>query len=60
MAREALERGGHERVVLEDAAGARDCSNADLVDEVVALADDVGRRVATPAEAAKLFGFPRT
>jgi uncharacterized protein (DUF849 family) len=60
MAREALERGGHVRVGLEDAAGARDCSNAELVEEVVALAHDVGRRVATPAEAAKLFGFPRT
>ena len=59
MAREALERGGHVRVGLEDAAGARDCSNAELVDEVIALADDVGRRVATPTEAAKLFGFPR-
>jgi len=59
MAREALERGGHVRVGLEDAAGARNCSNAELVDEVVALADEVGRRVATPAEAAKLFGFPR-
>jgi 3-keto-5-aminohexanoate cleavage enzyme len=59
LAREALERGGHVRVGLEDAAGARDCSNADLVDEIVALADEVGRRVATPAETAKLFGFPR-
>ena len=59
LARQALERGGHVRVGLEDAAGARDCSNADLVDELVALADDVGRRIATPAETAKLFGFPR-
>ena len=44
---------------LEDAAGARDCSNAELVEEVVELAHEVGRRVATPAETAKLFGFPR-
>jgi 3-keto-5-aminohexanoate cleavage enzyme len=60
MARWALERGGHVRVGLEDAAGARDGSNAELVEEVVALAHEVGRRVATPAETAKLFGFPRT
>jgi 3-keto-5-aminohexanoate cleavage enzyme len=60
MARWALERGGHVRVGLEDAAGARDCSNAELVEEVVALAHDLGRRIATPAETAKLFGFPRT
>ena len=60
MARAALEGGGHVRVGLEDAAGARDCSNAELVEEVVALAHEVGRRVATPAETAKLFGFPRT
>jgi len=59
MARAALERGGHVRVGLEDAAGARDCSNAELVEEVVALANEVGRRVAAPAETAKLFGFPR-
>jgi len=60
LAELAIARGGHVRVGLEDAAGARDCSNAELVDEVVALAHEVGRRVATPAEAAKLFGFPRT
>jgi len=59
LARAALERGGHVRVGLEDAAGARDCSNAELVEEAVALAHAVGRRVATPAETAKLFGFPR-
>jgi uncharacterized protein (DUF849 family) len=59
LARAALERGGHVRVGLEDAAGARECSNADLVEEAVALAHSVGRRVATPAETAKLFGFPR-
>jgi 3-keto-5-aminohexanoate cleavage enzyme len=59
MARWALERGGHVRVGLEDAAGARDCTNAELVDEVVQLAHEIGRRVATPAETAKLFGFPR-
>jgi len=60
LAELAIARGGHVRVGLEDAAGARDCSNAELVEEVVAPAHESGRRVATPAEAAKLFGFPRT
>jgi len=60
MARAALEGGGHVRVGLEDAAGARSESNVELVEEVVKLAEDVGRRVATPSETAKLFGFPRT
>jgi len=46
-------------LALEDAAGARDVSNAELVEEVTALAAEVGRPVASPAEAAKLFGFPR-
>jgi uncharacterized protein (DUF849 family) len=48
------------RVGLEDAAGARSCSNTVLVEEVYALATEVGRRVATPAETAKLFGMPRS
>ena len=61
MARFAIERGGHVRVGLEDAAGARSASNAELVGEVVELAGTLGRRVATPAETAELFGFsPRS
>jgi 3-keto-5-aminohexanoate cleavage enzyme len=60
MAHWALERGGHVRVGLEDAAGARSCTNAELVEEVRALAAQVGRRVATPAETAKLFEMPRS
>ena len=58
IARLALERGGHVRVGLEDYAGAREPTNEALVREVVELADDVGRSVATPDEAAKLLGLP--
>ena len=39
-------------------AGARSESNAELVEEGVALAESVCRRVATPSETDKLFGFP--
>ena len=59
IAQLAIERGGHVRVGLEDAAGARSESNAELVAEVAELARAAGRPVATPAEAAKLLGVPR-
>jgi uncharacterized protein (DUF849 family) len=58
IARLALERGGHLRVGLEDYAGARQPTNEELVRDTVALAEDVGRPVATPDEAAKLLGLP--
>lgn len=57
MARRALERGGHVRVGLEDYAGPRTPSNAELVDEVTALAGAVGRPIADPAETARLLGL---
>jgi uncharacterized protein (DUF849 family) len=59
LARAALERGGHVRVGLEDYAGPRRPTNVELVREVTALAREVGRAVATPADAAKLLGLPR-
>ncbi len=59
VARLALERGGHLRVGLEDWAGAGTPANAELVREAVALAAAVGRRAATPAEAAALLDLPR-
>ncbi len=46
-------------VVIEVALNGVHESNAELVEEVVAMANEVGRRIATPAETAKLFGFPR-
>ena len=59
LARTALERGGHLRVGLEDFAGARTPTNAELVAEAALLSAEVGRPLATPAEAAKLLDLPR-
>ncbi|MEM9176560.1 MAG: 3-keto-5-aminohexanoate cleavage protein [Myxococcota bacterium] len=58
VARHALERGGHLRVGLEDYAGLRGPSNLELVEQAVALCAEVGRPVATPAEAARLLDLP--
>jgi uncharacterized protein (DUF849 family) len=59
IAKLALARGGHVRVGLEDYAGSRTPTNEELVREVVALAAEVGRPVATSADAARLLGLPR-
>jgi uncharacterized protein (DUF849 family) len=59
MAKLAIERGGHVRVGLEDYAGARKPSNTELVAEVVALATELGRPVATCEQAAAILGLPR-
>ena len=58
MAKLALERGGHVRVGLEDYGGERQPKNAELVEEVVALARSIGRTVATSKEAATVLGIP--
>jgi 3-keto-5-aminohexanoate cleavage enzyme len=58
MARLAIERGGHVRVGLEDFGGARAPANAELVAEVVEIAAQCGRPIATPAEAAGILGLP--
>ena len=58
LARLALERGGHLRVGLEDFAGARRPSNAELVREAVELAASVGRPVASCSEAAAILDLP--
>jgi 3-keto-5-aminohexanoate cleavage enzyme len=42
---------------LEDYAGARQPTNEELVRDAVAVANDVGRPVATPDEAAKLLNL---
>ena len=55
LAEAALDRGGHLRVGLEDDPDAR--GNADLVARAAALAARRGRRLATPAEAARLLGL---
>ena len=59
LARTALERGGHLRVGLEDFAGARTPTNAELVAEAARLCAALGRPLATPTEAAKLLDLPR-
>ena len=50
--------GGHVRVGLEDFGGERTPTNVALVEEVVALAKAAGRKIATPAEAARILGLP--
>lgn len=59
LARYAVERGGHVRVGLEDYDRPRRPRNEELVREVVDLAREIGRPVATPAEAAALLDLPR-
>ena len=59
LARLALERGGHLRVGLEDYAGARTPTNAELVREAAALAAAAGRPLATCAQAGEMLGLPR-
>jgi len=58
LARLALERGGHLRVGLEDHAGPRTPTNEELVEEAAHLAKEVGRPVASCAEAATLLRLP--
>lgn len=58
LARAAIERGGHVRVGLEDYGGERSPSNLDLIREVVGLAREVGRPLASSAEAAIILGLP--
>jgi uncharacterized protein (DUF849 family) len=50
LAREAIERGGHVRVGLEDYAGPGTPTNAQLVAAAARLVEACGRTVATPAE----------
>jgi uncharacterized protein (DUF849 family) len=58
LARHALERGGHLRVGLEDYAGTRAPSNLELVEQAVALCAEVGRPVASAAEAGEILNLP--
>ena len=61
FARLALEKGGHVRVGLEDFwDGERTPSNTELLEELVSLCNEVGRPVASPAEARELLGLPST
>jgi 3-keto-5-aminohexanoate cleavage enzyme len=59
IARAALERGGHLHVGVEEFyAPGRSPSNEELVREATALCAQVGRPLATCAEAATLLGLP--
>lgn len=58
VARYALERGGHIRVGIEDAAGRSEASNRETVEAVVALAQAVGRPVAQGDIARQAIGMP--
>lgn len=58
LAEIAIAQGGHVRVGLEDFAGERTPSNAELVEEVVRLAARAGRPVATCNEAAQILDLP--
>jgi uncharacterized protein (DUF849 family) len=57
LARLALARGGHLHVGLEDYAGPRTPTNVELVREAARAAAEVGRPVATCAEAAVVLGM---
>lgn len=58
VARAALECGGHLHLGLEFFAGDRQPSNAQLVAEAVELCAEVGRPVATCAQAAAILDLP--
>ena len=60
VARAALERGAHLHVGLEDFAGPRTPTNAELVAGAVALCEQVGRPVAGCDEAAAILDLPRS
>lgn len=55
----ALERGGHLHVGLEDYAGTRRPTNAELVAQAVELADRAGRPVASCEQTEYILGLPR-
>lgn len=57
LAEEAIRRGGHVRVGLEDYAGPRRPTNEQLVGEIAALARRLDRPLATPAEASEILGL---
>ena len=58
IVQQAIERGGHVRVGLEDHAGRRAPDNVTLVREVVEAARESRRPVATCAEATRILGLP--
>jgi 3-keto-5-aminohexanoate cleavage enzyme len=63
MATLAIVAGGHVRVGFEDniylSKGVLAKSNGELVDKVVRIAKELGREIATPAEARGILGMPQ-
>lgn len=59
MALEALARGAHLHVGIEDYAGDATPTNVELVEQAVALCKEAGRPVATIAEAEAILDLPR-
>jgi uncharacterized protein (DUF849 family) len=59
LAKHALERGGHLHVGLEDYAGSDKPTNVEIVARAVELCAEVGRPVATIADAEQILGLPR-
>ncbi len=58
----AIVMGGHVRVGFEDnlyiSKGVLAKSNGELVEKVVRIAKELGREIATPAEARRILGLP--
>jgi 3-keto-5-aminohexanoate cleavage enzyme len=59
IAKLALKRGGHLHVGLEFYRGERTPTNVELVTEAATLCRQLGRRVATPEQAARILDLPR-
>ena len=59
IARRALELGGHLHVGLEEYAGERQPTNAELIAQAAELAHDLGRPIATTTQTAELLGIER-
>lgn len=58
MAELAIARGGHVRVGLEDYAGPGEPSNVELLRALLEVIERLGKRPATPDEAAAILGLP--
>ena len=64
LATVAIVMGGHVRVGFEDnlfyRRGELAVSNAQLVERIVRIAKELGREIATPAQAREMLGIPQT
>ncbi len=58
MAELAITRGGHVRIGLEDYAGPGEPSNVELLRALLEVIERLGKRPATPDEAAAILGLP--